>query len=135
MTGRTPDSIWRRVRRARLFRVLAVYLSVSFVVLQAVGLFTDKLGLPDWFFPGALALLLIGLPIIVATALVQSVSSDDRPHLSATGSGARDLDADALAPVPHTPPRPGPARRARVARGADRARRGSWAWSPSPVTG
>jgi eukaryotic-like serine/threonine-protein kinase len=109
MTGRTPDSIWQRVRRARLFRVLALYLSASFVVLQAVGLFTDKLGLPDWFFPGALTLLLIGLPIIVATAFLQSGATgdapDDRTDRSALDSGARELDADLLGPSAADPSR------------------------------
>jgi eukaryotic-like serine/threonine-protein kinase len=107
MTGRTPDSFWRRVRRARLFQVLILYLSASFVVLQAVGLFTDKLGLPDWFFPGALALLLVGLPIILATALVQSGSAsgapDGWPGPSSPDSGVRELDAESLAGPPGTP--------------------------------
>jgi eukaryotic-like serine/threonine-protein kinase len=100
MTGRTPDSFWRRVRRARLFQVLVLYLSASFVVLQAVGLFTDKLGLPDWFFPGALVLLLIGLPIILATALLQSGPADDapdhRPVPASPESGVRELGAELL---------------------------------------
>ncbi|MBI4543414.1 MAG: tetratricopeptide repeat protein, partial [Gemmatimonadetes bacterium] len=69
----TPAEIWATTRRARLARVLVVYLSISFVVLQVVSMFTEMLGLPGWFFPGAVALLLIGLPIIVTTALVQSV--------------------------------------------------------------
>ncbi|MBI4521933.1 MAG: tetratricopeptide repeat protein [Gemmatimonadetes bacterium] len=73
MVARGPNDIWARARRARLLQVLAVYVSASFIVLQVVDLFIDKLGLPDWFFPGGVALLLIGLPIIVATAVVQSV--------------------------------------------------------------
>jgi eukaryotic-like serine/threonine-protein kinase len=100
MTGRTPDSFWRRLRRARLFQVLVLYLSVSFVVLQAVGLFTDKLGLPDWFFPGALVLLLIGLPIILATALLQSGPAapppEPGPDVSSPDSGVRELTAESL---------------------------------------
>jgi eukaryotic-like serine/threonine-protein kinase len=71
MNGFTPLGVWRSIRRARLLRILAVYLTSAFVVLQAVDIFVDRLGLPDWFFPGAIVLLLIGLPIIVATALVQ----------------------------------------------------------------
>jgi eukaryotic-like serine/threonine-protein kinase len=100
MTGRTRDSFWRRVRRARLFQVLVLYLSASFVVLQAVDLFTNKLGLPDWFFPGALTLLLIGLPIILATALLQSASTATAPDVwsgpSSPDSGVRELSAESL---------------------------------------
>ncbi len=57
--------------RARLTRVLAVYLGGSYALLEVMDIFTDQLGLPDWFFRGALILLLIGLPIVVATAIVQ----------------------------------------------------------------
>ncbi len=93
MAGSKPQAWWDTIRRARLFRVLAVYLGTSFVVIQLVDIFTDQLGLPDWFFPGAAALLLIGLPIVVATALVQSAP---RPE-PATSS------ADAAAPVSDSP--------------------------------
>jgi eukaryotic-like serine/threonine-protein kinase len=72
MNGFTPVGVWRAIRRAKLLRILAVYLTTAFVVLQAVDIFVDRLALPDWFFPGAIVLLLVGLPIIVATALVQS---------------------------------------------------------------
>jgi tetratricopeptide (TPR) repeat protein len=54
-----------------LWQVLALYAGASWVVLQVVDVVKDNMGLPDWVFPFALLLLLIGLPIIVATALVQ----------------------------------------------------------------
>jgi hypothetical protein len=54
--------------------VIVFYLGASFAVLEAVDLISDKIGLPGWVFPGALVLLLLGLPIIVATALVQGFS-------------------------------------------------------------
>jgi serine/threonine-protein kinase len=75
MAGFEPQAWWETIRRARLFRVLAVYFGASYVVIQLVAIFTEQLDLPDWFFPGATALLLIGLPIVVATALVQSAPS------------------------------------------------------------
>ncbi len=75
MDGLTPQALWTTIRRGRLIQVLAVYLGASFVVLEAVDILIDRLGLPDWVFPGALVLLLIGLPIILTTALVQSAPS------------------------------------------------------------
>lgn len=57
--------------RRTLWQVFAVYITASWVVLQVVDVVKDNLGLPDWVFPFALLLLLIGLPIIVATAIVQ----------------------------------------------------------------
>lgn len=64
-------SVKNVVLRARLTRVLAVYLGGSYALLEVMDIFTDQLGLPDWFFRGALILLLIGLPIVIATAIVQ----------------------------------------------------------------
>jgi tetratricopeptide (TPR) repeat protein len=54
-----------------LWQVLAVYITASWIVLQVVDVVKDNMGLPDWVFPFALLLLLIGLPIIIATAIVQ----------------------------------------------------------------
>ncbi len=54
-----------------LWQILAFYAAASWVVLQVVDVVKDNLGLPDWVFPFALLLLLVGLPIIVATAVVQ----------------------------------------------------------------
>lgn len=54
-----------------LWQVLVLYVGVSWVVLQVVDVLKDNLGLPDWVFPFALVLLLIGLPVIAATALLQ----------------------------------------------------------------
>lgn len=51
-------------------RFLLTYVAAGFVVLQVVDLFREGLGLPDWVFPTALALLATGLPIAAATALI-----------------------------------------------------------------
>ena len=75
MTDSAPNSFWDTARKAGLVRILVVYLGVSYAVLEIVDIFTDQLGLPDWFFPGAIALLLMGLPVVIATGLVQSVAA------------------------------------------------------------
>ncbi|MGD8699944.1 MAG: hypothetical protein PVJ43_11670, partial [Gemmatimonadales bacterium] len=55
-----------------LLRVLLVYLGGAFAVLEAVDLLSGKFGLPDWVFTGTLLTLLLGLPIVAATALIQA---------------------------------------------------------------
>ncbi|MCL7976973.1 MAG: tetratricopeptide repeat protein [marine benthic group bacterium] len=65
-----------RMRASHVWGVLAVYLGASWVVLQIVDVVKQNLGLPDWVFPFALLLLLIGLPIILATALLQGRTRD-----------------------------------------------------------
>jgi len=62
-----------RLKNAHLLGLLIGYLSASFIILEATALFTDQFGLPGWVFPGALVLLALALPVLVGTALVQSV--------------------------------------------------------------
>ena len=57
--------------RRSLWQVLGIYLVASWLVFQVVQTLTEGLGLPDWVPPFALILLIIGLPIVVATAFVQ----------------------------------------------------------------
>jgi len=60
------------IRGKTLLQVLGIYAAASWVVLQVVDLLRENMGLPDWVFSFALVLLLIGLPILLATAVVQS---------------------------------------------------------------
>ena len=74
----------RDVHRRSLWQVLGVYVASSWGVLQVIEFLIDTAGLPGWVQPFALVLLLIGLPIVVATAFVQEGSpgkawSGDRP--------------------------------------------------------
>jgi eukaryotic-like serine/threonine-protein kinase len=57
--------------RRSIWQVLGVYLFSGWIVLQVVGELTRTAGLPPWVPPFALVLLLIGLPIVLATAVVQ----------------------------------------------------------------
>ena len=59
------------VHRRSLWQVLGIYVVASWAVLGGIGTLGDVLGLPDWFSPLALAVLLVGLPIVLATAFVQ----------------------------------------------------------------
>ncbi len=59
----------QEIHRRSLWQVLGIYVAVSWVVFQVVQTLTEGLGLPDWVPPLAFVLLLIGLPIVMATAL------------------------------------------------------------------
>jgi tetratricopeptide (TPR) repeat protein len=61
----------QEAHRRSLWQVLGIYLFGSWVVLQVVDVLAENMTLPDWVFPFALVLLLIGLPIVMATAFVQ----------------------------------------------------------------
>ncbi len=61
----------REIHRRSLWQVLGIYLVGSWFVLQVVDTMVGALKLPDWAPPIALILLIIGLPIVLATAFVQ----------------------------------------------------------------
>lgn len=59
------------LHRRSIWQVLVTFIGGSFVALEVIDQLTETAGLPDWVPPFALVLLLIGLPIVVATAFVQ----------------------------------------------------------------
>lgn len=61
----------REAHRRSLWQVLGVYLALSWGVYQVVKELTDLFGLPDWVPGFGIVLLLIGLPIVLATAFIQ----------------------------------------------------------------
>ena len=73
-TGATPiftSGAEAALRRAHPVRVTVLFALASLVVLAMVFVLRQKLGLPDWVFPGAVLLLVIGLPIMLATGRME----------------------------------------------------------------
>lgn len=65
------NRLFEELQQRTLWQVLAVYVGASWVLLQVVDLFADNIGLPNWVFPTAGVLLLIGLPIVLTTRFIQ----------------------------------------------------------------
>jgi len=63
--------IIHEAHRRSLWQVLGIYLMGSWMVLQVIDQLHETAGLPDWVPSLALVLLLIGLPMVLATAFVQ----------------------------------------------------------------
>lgn len=61
-------AISREMKRRKVFRVAAVYLAVSFVVLQAASLTFRPLGLPRWCYTLILVLVILGFPLALVMA-------------------------------------------------------------------
>jgi eukaryotic-like serine/threonine-protein kinase len=80
------------IHRRSLWQVVAIFCATGWAVLQVIDVLIDNGILPDWVFRGGLALLLIGLPIVLATAFVQEGTAT---------SGAADSDTDAPTGTPH----------------------------------
>jgi hypothetical protein len=67
----TFRSFVREIHRRSLWRVLAIYAVGSWIAFQVILALVEGLGLPDWLPALAVVLFLVGLPIVLATALVQ----------------------------------------------------------------
>lgn len=63
-------SIIGEIHRRSLWQVLLIYVGGGWIVFEVVQTVTEGLGLPQWFPAFAALLLLIGLPIVIATAFV-----------------------------------------------------------------
>ena len=88
--------------RRSLWQVIGIYLGACWIALQVVEILTESVGLPDWVQPFAIVLLVIGFPIVLATAFVQEgMGSREAERASSRPAGAEpppgDL-ADAAAP-------------------------------------
>jgi TolB-like protein len=64
------------LKRRHVFRVMAVYGAVAFVILQVADIAFPLLGLPDWTVTFVLALSLVGFPVAVVLAWAFEVSPD-----------------------------------------------------------
>lgn len=80
----TLQNILQEIRRRTVWQCLAIYLGGSWLALQIVDLLTDNMGLPDWVFPFALVLLVLGLPVVLATAIVQERLPGQAPEAART---------------------------------------------------
>ncbi|MFQ5538643.1 MAG: tetratricopeptide repeat protein [Gemmatimonadota bacterium] len=59
------------IHRRSLWQVTGIFLAASWGVLQVVEVVSESVGLPDWTQGMAFVLLLLGLPVVLATAFVQ----------------------------------------------------------------
>jgi hypothetical protein len=71
-----------------LWKVIGLYGAGSWVVLQVIDVLAQNAGLPAWIFTLALILLIIGLPIVGATAYLNGIGRKSTDGESA-GVGER----------------------------------------------
>ncbi len=61
----------QEIHQRSLWQVLGIYLAGSWIALQVVEQLTEAAGLPEWVRPFSLVLLVLGLPVVMATAFIQ----------------------------------------------------------------
>jgi tetratricopeptide (TPR) repeat protein len=78
--------------RAALRNALLIWAAAFLIVGLAARIATNEIGLPDWVFPGAVVVMLLGLPAILFTAYVQRTlhrSLAQTPAVTPGGTPAR----------------------------------------------
>ena len=76
--SRLKDLI-HEIHRRSLWQVLGIYVVGGWIAFQVAQTLTEGLGLPDWFPGLALGLLIVLLPVVLATAFVREGVGGPRP--------------------------------------------------------
>lgn len=82
----------QEIHRRSLWQVVGIYLVGAWIALQIVDVLKQNFGLPEWFPAFALGLLVLGLPIVLATAFVQE-GIGSKPRTESDPDGAPDPGA------------------------------------------
>ena len=91
--------IFQEIHRRGLWQATAAFLGVAWAILEVMDLFTSRGILPDWTFTGALIALALGLPVVLATAFVQTPNGAKKPVSSEDLEDRVDVSGDAT-PLP-----------------------------------
>ncbi|MCG8435781.1 MAG: FlgO family outer membrane protein, partial [Gammaproteobacteria bacterium] len=80
-------SLFKELRRRRVFRVAGIYIIASWVITQAADILMPALHLPEWFTTLVVALLILGFPIAMVLAWAfdvgpEGISRTDRQSTS-----------------------------------------------------
>ena len=69
-------SLFEELKRRRVFRLIAAYVVVTWVIVQVVTAIEEPLNLPDWFDTVVIVLLGVGFPIAVIMSWVYDVTPE-----------------------------------------------------------
>ncbi len=83
------------VHRRSLWQVLAVYAGASWVVLEATEHVRERFLMPEWVYGAAFIVLLVGFPIVLASALVREELAGPAPEGDPQGRAAPPPAAEA----------------------------------------
>ncbi|UCC83989.1 MAG: hypothetical protein JSW46_03375, partial [Gemmatimonadota bacterium] len=87
------------IHRRSLWQVLLIYVGAAWACFELIDAVTSRLGLPPWLPGLAIVLFLLGLPFVVATALVREVAGlaaarpDADPRIVEAEAAAAGLEA------------------------------------------
>jgi len=65
-----PKNFWQELKRRKVFRVLAIYAGIAYIIIEVVNNLIDPLHLPVWVATLIILLLAIGFPIAAILAWI-----------------------------------------------------------------
>jgi hypothetical protein len=69
--------LFLKLRRCEVFGTLGLYVGVSWMAIEASGVFLPACDAPDWAMRAIIVVALIGLPIAIFLAWVYDVAEDE----------------------------------------------------------
>jgi len=75
VAGQSPMvKFWKELKRRKVMKVIIVYASMSFVVLELLSILIEPLFLPDWVMTLVIVLLALGFPIIIVFSWIFDIT-------------------------------------------------------------
>jgi len=71
-----PLSLWQELKRRKVIKVIMLYATTSYVLLQALALIIGPLHLPEWVMTLVVVLLAIGFPIALIFSWIFDITPD-----------------------------------------------------------
>jgi eukaryotic-like serine/threonine-protein kinase len=82
------ERLIHEIHRRSMWQVLAIFVASGWAVLQVIDALIGNGILPDWVFRAGLVLLLLGLPVVLATAFVQEGLPGSSPEKGSDGEAS-----------------------------------------------
>ena len=92
-------SLFDELKRRRVFRLIAVYVVIAWVIIQVVTAIEEPLSLPDWFDTAVIVLLGFGFPIAIIMSWVYDVTPEGVVREDDSGLRAVRIDYGKIALV------------------------------------
>lgn len=75
VSGLSPlAKFWQELNRRKVMKVIIVYASMSFIVLQLLSILIEPLFLPDWVMTSVIVLLAVGFPIAIVFSWIFDIT-------------------------------------------------------------
>jgi TolB-like protein/AraC-like DNA-binding protein/Tfp pilus assembly protein PilF len=82
---------WEELKRRKVVKVIVIYASISFILLQVVSILIEPLFLPDWMMSLVIVLLAIGFPIAIVFSWIFEITPSGLEVTQATDKNGNPL--------------------------------------------